>query len=224
LIKIGGHSTPQLLSCDPLTTGKNHLEGVDFVRLFVGISFDRRAPEPYYAPAMAEEKLPVSFDPVRFAKWGRHLEGSIPLSKMSRIAEQATELRGDVSVSIDCSMGEDRVRALRGHIKAIVPMQCQRCMDEVEIPVDSHFALGVVDSEVFAEKLPEEYEPLMIEEDEKLFLQELIEDELILALPIVAMHPKEECKAGHTTEDDANLVQQESRQESPFAILKDLKI
>ena len=173
---------------------------------------------------MAEEKLPVSFDPVRFAKWGRHLEGSIPLLKMSRIAEQATELRGEVLVSLDCSMGEDRVRALRGHIKAVVPMQCQRCMDEVEIPVNSQFTLGVVDSEAFAEKLPEEYEPLFIEEDEKLFLKDLIEDELILALPIVAMHPLEECKVDSTNEDDTNLVQEESQQESPFAILKDLKI
>ncbi|MCW8826058.1 MAG: YceD family protein [Gammaproteobacteria bacterium] len=173
---------------------------------------------------MAEEKLPVSFDPVRFAKWGRRLEGSIPLSQMSRMTEQVTELRGEVSVALDCSMGEDRVRALRGHITAVVPMQCQRCMDEVEIQVDSQFSLGVVDSEAFAEKLPEEYEPLFIEEGEKLFLKELIEDELILALPIVPMHPQEECKAGGMSEDDMNLVQEESPQESPFAILKDLKI
>ena len=173
---------------------------------------------------MAEEKLPVSFDPVRFAKWGRHLKGNIPLSNMSRVAELATELRGEVWVSLDCSMGEDRVRALRGHIKAIVPMQCQRCMDEVEISVDSLFTLGVVDSEAYAEKLPDEYEPLLIEQDEKLFLQDLIEDELILALPIVAMHPDEECKAGFATEEDTNFRQEESQRENPFAMLKDLKI
>jgi uncharacterized protein len=173
---------------------------------------------------MAEEKLPVSFDPVRFAKWGRHLEGKIPLAKMSRIAEQATKLRGDVWLSLDFSMGEDRVRALRGHIKAVVPMQCQRCMSEVEIPVDAQFTLGVVDSEAFAEKLPEEYEPLFIEEDQKIFLADLVEDELILALPIVAMHPVDVCRAGKLAEDDTNLVQKEPRQENPFAILKDFKI
>ena len=173
---------------------------------------------------MAEEKLPVSFDPVRFAKWGRRLEGNISLSKMSRIVELADNIHGEVSVTLDCSMGEDRVRALRGHIKAIVPMQCQRCMGEVEISVDSHFTLGVVDSEAFAEKLPDEYEPLLIGEDEKLFLQDLIEDELILALPIVAMHPKEECSAGYKTEDDTNLMQTESQRDNPFAVLKDLKI
>ncbi len=192
----------------------------DYVRYF----FDRRWLETYHPPAMAEEKLPVSFDPVRFAKWGRHLEGKISLSKMSRIVDQATEIHGDVSVSLDCSMGEDRVRALRGHIKAIVPMQCQRCMGEVEISVDSHFTLGVVDSEAFAEKLPEEYEPLLIGENEKIFLQDLIEDELILALPIVAMHPNDACKAGYSTEDDTNFEQAESQPESPFAMLKDLKI
>ena len=173
---------------------------------------------------MAEDKLPVSFDPVRFAKWGRHLEGEISLSKMSRMVEQTTELRGDVWVSLDCSIGEDRVRALRGHIKAIVPMQCQRCMDEVEIVVDSQFTLGVVDSEAFAEKLPEEYEPLMIEPDEKIFLNDLVEDELILALPIVAMHSDEDCKVANTTKEDMNLVQAESQKENPFAVLKDLKI
>ncbi|HEA26017.1 MAG TPA: hypothetical protein ENH92_02750 [Ectothiorhodospiraceae bacterium] len=177
---------------------------------------------------MAEEKLPVSFDPVRFAKWGRHLEGNIPLSKMSRIAGLATALRGDLWLSLDCSMGEDRVRALRGHIKAVVPMQCQRCMEEVEITVDSTFTLGVVDSEAYAEKLPEEYEPLLIEEDEKLFLQDLIEDELILALPIVAMHPDQGCQISYAADpaagEDTNLRQAESQQESPFAMLKDLKI
>lgn len=107
-------------------------------------------------------------------------------------------------------------------------MQCQRCMDEVEIAIDSTFTLGVVDSEAFAEKLPEKYEPLLIEEDEKLFLQDLIEDELILALPIVAMHPDQECQTSYAGDqaagEDENLRQAESQQESPFAMLKDLKI
>lgn len=173
---------------------------------------------------MADEKLPVSFDPVRFAKWGRHLEGRIPLTKMTRLAELATELHDDIWLSLDCSMGEDRVRALRGYIKAKVPMQCQRCMEEVEIMVDSHFSLGVVDSEAFAEKLPDEYEPLLIDEDEKIFLQDLIEDELLLALPIIAMHPDGECKSGYSTDNETNSEQADSPKENPFAVLKDLKI
>ncbi len=173
---------------------------------------------------MADEKLPVSFDPVKFAKWGRHLQGKIPLSKMARIADLATELRDDVWLSLDCSTGEDRVRALRGHIKAVVPMQCQRCMDEVEISIDSHFSLGLVESEAVSGKLPDGYEPLLVDEDERIFLQDLVEDELILALPIVAMHSHEACRAGYPAEDETNLMQADLHQDSPFAVLKDLKI
>jgi uncharacterized protein len=83
----------------------------------------------------------------------------------------------------------------------------------------SDFALGIVKSYEEEKALPEQYEPAMVQ-DGQLALRELIEDELILNLPIIPRHEPEVCKV-KLPQADAGWKQDES--ESPFKVLQSLK-
>jgi uncharacterized protein len=92
--------------------------------------------------------------------------------------------------------------------------------------------LGIVTSQTAAEQLPERYEPLLVpstdmedEADSEITIATIVEDELILALPQVAMHKTDECPQGEAFlgsakgEEDVAATQREN----PFAVLSQLK-
>jgi uncharacterized protein len=96
-------------------------------------------------------------------------------------------------------------------------------MHDMRLPVTMAFCLSPVSGPVEAEGLPDEYDPLMLE-DALLHPMDLIEDELILAIPPAPRHPESECAV------KLQDYQQEPRAETPadttdnpFAVLASLK-
>ncbi|HBH36415.1 MAG TPA: hypothetical protein DDW45_08750, partial [Gammaproteobacteria bacterium] len=82
--------------------------------------------------------------------------------------------------------------------------------------VDSDFQLVVVQGLDEAAALGDEFDPLMAD-DAEINLPDLLEDELLLSLPVVARH--QEC---HAWKYDDEPIAAESR-ENPFRILQKLK-
>jgi len=69
---------------------------------------------------------------------------------------------------------------------------CQRCLEPMDVHVTAQPSLGMVRTDLEAERLPPSYEPLQVG-DEPVPLVAVIEDELLLALPIVSMHEPQVC-------------------------------
>ncbi len=182
---------------------------------------------PYDPPAMVSERLPVHIDPIRCAEQGRVFKGDVKLSVMKRALELLVSDQGEVAVSLEGGVDLEGRPYLEGKLTTEVVMECQRCLEPVSYPIDTSFSLAPVEAEGEIELLPSHYEPLMME-GHSLFLQELLEDELILALPAVALHPTGTCSpqwTGDNQEDEVEappLVDEEQR-ENPFAVLRDLK-
>jgi uncharacterized protein len=159
------------------------------------------------------------------AETRRLLEGKIALSEMARLGESLQETQGEAQVSLEFGIDNEGIRFIQGHIQAEVTLQCQRCLETMRYPIDSEFLLGLVRSDREAENLPSHYEPLQVD-DEPLFLRDIIEDELLLALPVVAMHPPQACSVELSSTPSPDEAQQdtgESARENPFAALADLK-
>lgn len=169
------------------------------------------------------DRLPHLIDPISFADKQRTLQGQIPLTKLSRLADVLLHNNGQVEIDLSFSK-EGRLSVVRGNIRANLDLECRTCLEALVLPVDIQVNLAVVKSMEQAERLSGEYEPLMIE-DEKIPLHELVEDELLLVLPDFPRHT-EECKPyKHSTEaikPVANNVQQ-SQSNSPFSVLAKLK-
>jgi len=166
--------------------------------------------------------LPDRIDPLRLAESGRELRGSLPLAALQRLVPSLHDTEGVVEVELSGTK-EGRIRRLDGHLVTTLKMVCQRCLEPMTLPVEVRFRLGLVTSEEQAERLPEALEPLLITEP-TLLLAELIEDELILALPIVALHPADSaCAAQIPVVQVEPEEPDEEPRKNPFAVLSQLK-
>jgi len=168
-------------------------------------------------------------EPFALARQGRTIEGKIAVADLPRVVPLLRSVDGDVEYSLHFDSDEAGIPRIRGKVSSTLIVQCQRCMEDMEYPVSVKTRLGIVASKEAAEKLPDNYEPLVVTGEETSIVS-LLEDELILALPIVAMHEIEDCPQGDAIINNADHVKDAEREntassarENPFAILAQLK-
>jgi uncharacterized protein len=77
--------------------------------------------------------------------------------------------------------------AAHGRVTATLPVTCQRCMGDLAIAVDAECRLVFADRDTADAQVPAE-EELVATHGGRISLAELIEEELLLAMPLVAMH------------------------------------
>ncbi len=167
------------------------------------------------------QRLPVEVDPFRLVDQGRVLEGNIPLSDFPRLQEALFEANDKlVNVKLEFARTDTRLPVIKGHISANMSMLCNRCMKSTDIDVDTSLKVVLVSSDEEAERLQQGFDTWLVE-DKQIFLRDFIEDELLLALPVVVAHEK--CSASRKLVEAIpdEVPQQE---ENPFAALKDLQL
>lgn len=182
-----------------------------------------------------KDRLPEHIEPLRLARTGRVLQGLLPLSRMARLLDTVDAATGDVEVELNFDVNSQDIPCVRGHIRTEVGLQCQRCMQDMTWPIDNQFELLVVESEAEAEQLGEEVDVLLLDE-QLVSISELVEDEILLSLPIVPKHAAgTECanniNANEAVEeiveqviDSAEEAETENEaKENPFAVLAELK-
>jgi uncharacterized protein len=72
-----------------------------------------------------------------------------------------------------------------------VQLTCQRCLGPLEVPVDRQVRIGLIESEAELDRVPEDLEPMMAPGG-RTSIGALVQEELLLTLPIVPQH-SEEC-------------------------------
>lgn len=138
--------------------------------------------------------FPDWIDAERAAQAGRRFAGDARIEWMPRVVDLLDAPEADdviafeVSASLDKSPGNAHVVRFGVHVHGAVPMTCQRTLRRFMQPIDSDSDVAVVASEREVDGLPENLEPKVVPEG-RLRLVELIEDELLLALPVVARDP-----------------------------------
>jgi uncharacterized protein len=167
------------------------------------------------------DRLPEYIDPLHLADKRGALKGQIPLKSLDRLAEMLTDDTG--MVAVDLFLGrEGRLAKIEGRIQAVLALKCQNCLEAVEWPIDCIIKLGIVTSMDQANRLPEEYEPLLVE-DEKILLKNIIEDEILLVLPAFPKHQHRCFKPTHGNNNTNSLTNDEPSSPNPFSILAKLK-
>ena len=170
-------------------------------------------------------RLPIEINPYRLVEQRRILSGSLLLNKLSRIQELTTSDEGEVHVELEFTETDTGLPTIIGRLLGGVPLQCQRCMHSFDFAVDSHLQVILLNSDREAERLQDSHDTWLVKDD-RIFLQDFIEDELLLTLPVVAKHDKcdlnEAAVAASFDEDDKNILQKEETK-NPFALLKDWK-
>ena len=167
------------------------------------------------------QTLPVHLNFAQKAKIGFELKGKWPIKQLKRLNEVLLSDQGELDVELKFDRAGP-IPFIDGHITAELQLKCQRCMQAMPYAVDIRFKLGLVLNDEHIEKLPDEFEPYMLEDDNN-HLPDLLEDELLLALPLVAMH-EFDCSdyLQQQSTEHQNEVEKVEEKENPFSVLKDL--
>lgn len=167
-------------------------------------------------------ELPEVLDAWRMVAARRGFEGTLPLASMARLRDSLCDDEGEVRYGIDFDRDALQVAYVELRIDATLPLVCQRTLQRFLQPVQvvQRLALLPADTDMEAAEpgLPEGYEPLSVPTGGGLRPAELIEDELILAVPVVAISPGSEALAL-----DWPASADEVAQANPFAALGALK-
>ena len=167
--------------------------------------------------------LPDYADPWRLCALGKAYEGAVLLADLPRLAPLLTSTEGEAAFVLAFGTDSDGRPTVRVRVRASLALQCQRCLGSMQHAVDAQTTLAVVSGQEEAERLPDEVDPLLVEEP-RLALRSIIEDELILAIPPAPVHEHADCGVDLGTvnaEDAARSGTQAEVSENPFAALAD---
>ncbi len=106
-------------------------------------------------------------------------------------------LEGHAEYHLEFSQGADRKVRIDGQVKVSVPLTCQRCGQEFQEHLVTETHLQAVLNGAQADLVAAPYEPLLVNEDRMVQLIDLVQEEIILALPMFAKHPDGECMELH---------------------------
>lgn len=170
---------------------------------------------------MSNGPIPPHVDPRKLADRGVTLEGEMPLASFERLCDSLEDNSGKVRAKLVFERGERRAVSIHSELEVEVKMVCQRCLELVALPIRSECYYAVVKEGADTQSLPKGYDVLEVGED-PLDLMTLVEDELLLALPIVPAHDPEDCQqpAGANEPEPS---QDEVSRSNPFSVLAQLK-
>lgn len=144
----------------------------------------------------------------------REFEGRIPLAAMARLRGSLLDCEGEARYALAFGTDALKVPYAELRIDAALPLECQRSLQRFLLPVQLVQRLGLIRDEADEAALPPGYEALLVAGDGMLRPAELVEDELILALPVVPVAPDAEA-----VERDFAPTAEETARANPFAAL-----
>jgi uncharacterized protein len=151
-------------------------------------------------------------DAFAFARNGDKRSGEIPVAELTRL--DLVSHRGSVTFQAAGFIGVRHRSFIKLDVKGNFVLRCERCLQALDWPLELHSLLWLAKSEEEADAAPvdeDEYDPVV--GSEHYDLSALIEDEILLNLPLTPKHE-------HCPEP---LFAPRNVADSPFAALKALK-
>ena len=152
-------------------------------------------------------------DGISFAKKSESLQGKIALSSLERLRDDLASLQGEIEFRLQGGMDGRQRPSLMLSISRQVTLTCQRCLADMAHQLDVRSQLVLVTSETELPDLDDEDEDVdVVVASSKTNVLDLLQEEIILALPLAPKHDFE-CVDPNITDDDAAAVRR------PFSIL-----
>lgn len=161
------------------------------------------------------------------ARAGSTIARRFSAAELPRLREAGGNDGSSIEAQFQFSQFDGRP-AVAGELLGRAMLTCQRCMRPVAIDIDDTFQVLLVDAERSDE--PGGYEPVVVNPS-RLDLGWLVEEQALLALPLVPMHEDEECVAldevasseeRGNVDDDAAVASDTGETHHPFQNLRDL--
>jgi uncharacterized protein len=160
---------------------------------------------------------PPVIDGLEFSRSEQQLRGSLPVRDLRRLEDLLHDASGSLDYELKGTRDARNRPQLALKVVGRLHLQCQRCLGLLDYPVDVANTLLVVPRDAQSdEEMTDPEAPDAIEADPQLEVAGLIEDEILLSLPLAPRHPEGAC---------ASRLEQHDRSgsKSVFAELASLK-
>jgi uncharacterized protein len=173
-------------------------------------------------PAIIE---PLVIEPRKFAREGASIGGSLAAESLQRLAELLFDSPraggpqgGTIEYRVTGFVTFNNQPALRLELEGQVGLRCQRCMERLSFPLKLRREIVLVAGvDEFEQPADEDELVDTIPATDRIDVRELVEEEILLALPMAPRHPAGECQLRSLEP----VGSQGSA--SPFAVLARLK-
>ena len=157
-------------------------------------------------------------DTLEFARGGQQLRGSLAVVDLKRLEDILFDSQGTLEYAVRGGRDARNREQIEVEIEGALHLQCQRCLGLLEYAVDVTNTLLVVPAGAQPDdELDDPEGPDVIEHDAELEVAALIEDEVLLSLPLAPRHPEGTCRSRIAKPEDA------VQKPSPFAQLEALR-
>lgn len=177
-------------------------------------------------------EFPDFVDPWKAADGKRTFQGTMPIKRMQRLEpllapenggmENQAVARKDAAFSARFSYDRQGLLTIRLDVEAELPLICQRSLTPYIEKIRRRSYLAVIEDINTEDLVPENYDPVWVE-NRRMALLDIVEEELLLAVPQVPKNPEMEV-AGFSTDGEAAKPpgNEDEKTQRPFAGLADL--
>lgn len=171
---------------------------------------------------MLTEPLPRTLDARKATARGVNISGALRPQQLPRLRALLASDEGSITVELAFLRDEENRYLVRVCVSAEVTLLCQRCLETMPSRLSSDNTLAVVWTDDQAARLPRHLDPLLVP-GEECDLWDLVEDELILALPAFSYHDTVECRERLADYSAAPTEGAAGGRPNPFGVLAQLK-
>lgn len=138
------------------------------------------------------------------------------------VVESVVSIDSDVTTELLFAIDNQHLVVIKSDSDVDVTLKCERCGKNFNQHVHVTYCFSPVIDDERITLLPEKYEPVIIDQFGEIDLLAMIEDEIILSLPVIPFHNSKRCEVS-----DADIVfgelPNEAEKPNPFAVLASLK-
>ena len=156
----------------------------------------------------------------RLAETQAGLDFAVPLAELPRLRSRLASVEGNVHGRVHFAR-EGGVAVAELTMSGTAKLACQRCLEAMDVAVESRVRVGLISAQAEINRVPQDLEPMLAPEG-RVSIGELVEEELLLALPIVPLHEDAgECAVAGSTPGVTDQ-QEEPATQRPFERLGEL--
>ena len=181
------------------------------------IFFDSKCRKYYHAPFMSEAVHSIT-DPFGFARAASQCSGQMMIAAMPRLQDRLAGNEGTVTYMVQGGQDQLQRPLLDLKIDGILHLQCGRCLAALDhaLALRPRLLLSSPGQVHLSDDDPEAPDWIEVEVEQELDLLALIEDEILLGLPLAVRHEPDNFRNGKSASDLG------MKAEAPFARLATL--
>ena len=181
----------------------------------------KHTPRTVNSPSLPESIVLDKWEDAGFS-W----EGEVTPTQFSRLLELVDEAHRETAINLSCKLvKQDNINWLFMSFSGALWVACQRCLQPLDIALDYQTKLALLYDETQSSLIDDEVDYILLDEvlhtqqqQRLLPLAELIEDELLLNVPLSAKH-----EDGEMVVEQVGDIPEDEESDNPFAVLADLK-